>query len=103
MRKKTKFLEQSQQDDAMPIKDKTINVRAFVEKLQKYSITFSQHPKFYNFYDPREIIPDFLQVFENRFIPRRNLDRVRFKCNCTVINRQPLPVNGFVELTDTRV
>ena len=37
------------------------------------------------------------------FIARINLDRVRFKCNFTIINRQPPPVNGFVGLTDARV
>ena len=85
-----------QQGGALPIEDKPINVKVFDEKLKKYSITFSQHSDFYNFYDPREIIPGFLRVFENRLTPRRNLERVRFKCNFTIINRQSPPFDGFV-------
>ena len=71
--------------------------------MQKYSITFSKHSDSYNFYDPREIIPEFLQVFENSFIQRKHLQRVRVKCNFTIINLQPPPLNDFVELTDARV
>ena len=37
------------------------------------------------------------------FIPRRNLELVRFKCNVTIINCHLPLENVFVELTDTRV
>ena len=63
MKKNHNFLEHYQQGGVPPIEDKPINVRVFDEKLQKYSITFSQHSDFYNFYDPRDIIPEYLQVF----------------------------------------
>lgn len=75
----------------------------FNEKLQKQSINFPQHSDFSNFNDPREIILESLQVFENRFMPRRNLERVRFKWNLTIIICQSPYANGFVELTDARV
>ena len=86
MKKKHNFLEHYQQGGVQPIEDKPINVRIFDENLQKHSITFSQRYDFYNFYDPREIIPDFLQVFQSGFIPRRNLECVRFNCNFPIIN-----------------
>ena len=49
------------------------------------------------------MISEFLIVFEQKFIPKLNLEKVRFKCSFTIINRQPPPAVGFVELTDTRV
>ena len=42
-------------------------------------------------------------VFEQNSVPRPNLEKVRFECSFTIINRQPLPAVGFVELTDRRV
>ena len=37
------------------------------------------------------------------FVPRANLRQVRFKCTFTIMNRQPPPAAGFVELTDSKV
>ena len=42
-------------------------------------------------------------VFDQNFFPRPNLEKVRFKCSFTIINRQPPPAVGFVEITDTAV
>ena len=58
---------------------------------------------FFGFYDPREVISEFLMVFEQNFVPKPNLKKVSFKCIFTIINQQPPPAVGFVEITDTRV
>ena len=42
-------------------------------------------------------------MFENVFVPQRNLRWFPFRCLFTIINRQPAPKTGFVEITDSRV
>ena len=71
--------------------------------MQRFCINFSQHGDHYNFSDSQGLVSDFLTVFENVFIPQPNLNRVRFKCSFTIINRQPAPRVGFVEVTKSRV
>ena len=53
-----------------PIEDKPIRKTYLDENLQRLCITFSEHNNHYNFYDPREIVFEFLTVFENLFVPR---------------------------------
>ena len=53
-----------------PIEDKPIRKTYLDENLQRLCITFSEHKNHYNFYDPREIVSEFLTVFENFFVPR---------------------------------
>ena len=86
-----------------PIEDKSLKKTFFHENLQRYCINFSKHEGYYDFYDSRKLADDFLTVFENVFILRSNLRRVCFKCSFTIINRQPAPKTGFVEITDSRV
>ena len=46
---------------------------------------------------------DFLTVFKNNFIPHADFRQARFKCLLTIVNWQPAPGPGFVEITDSRV
>ena len=71
--------------------------------MQRYGIAFSEHGDYYDSYDSREIVSEFLTVFENVFVPRPNLRRVCFKCSFVIINHQPAPRTGFVEITDSKV
>ena len=64
---------------------------------------FSQHGDHYYFFDSQELASDFLKLFQNVFIPQPDLRRVRFKCSFTIIDRQPAPPPGYVEITDSRV
>lgn len=97
------FLSHYQQGGRRCIEDNPLNRIYFDENLQKYRISFSEHGKHYDFYDSREIVTEFLTAFENYFIPRPNLRKVRFKCTFTIINRQPPLDVGFVEITSARV
>ena len=71
--------------------------------LQKYCISFEEHGEFFYFYNQREIISEFLIVFEQNVVSSANLKRVRFNCSFTIINRLPPSAAGFVELTNFRV
>ena len=58
---------------------------------------------FYNFYNSREAVPEYLMVFENNYTPNANLRQPRFKCSFTIINQQTAPRDGFAEITDSRI
>ena len=58
----------------------TIEDKPVKKHLQRYCINFSEDGVYYNFYDSRELVYDFLTVFENAFVPRPNLRWGRFKC-----------------------
>ena len=57
-----------------PIEDKPLKKAFFDENLLRYCINCSEHGDYYNFYDSREFVSDFLTVFENVFVPWPNLD-----------------------------
>ena len=86
-----------------PIEDKSLKKTFFHENLQRYCINLSKHEGYYDFYDSQKLADDFLTLFKNVFVPRPNLRRVCFKCSFTIINRQPAPKTGFVEITNSRV
>ena len=97
------FLSHYQQGGRQPIEDKPLKRTFFDENLQRYCIDFSEHSADYNFYDSRELVSDFMTVFENAFAPRADLRKVRFKCSFTIVNWQPATRTGFAEITDNRV
>ena len=97
------FLVHCQMGGRQPIEDKPIRKSYLDKNLQRFCITFSEHGDHYDFYDLREIVSEFLTVFENVFVPRAHLRWVRFKCSYTIINRQPSPRPGFIEITDSRI
>ena len=71
--------------------------------MQKYCITFHEHGDYYDFYYSQETVSEFLTVFENNCVLRLNVKKVRFKCSFMLINRQPPPYAGMVELTASRI
>lgn len=71
------FLLHYQQEGRLPIEDKPLNRTYFDENLQKYWINLSEHGKTYDFYDSKDIVSAFLTVFDNNFIPRQNLRKIR--------------------------
>ena len=54
----------------LPTEDKLMKKTYFDEKLKKSCINFDEHSKHYNFFDAREVVSEFLTVFENMFIPK---------------------------------
>ena len=57
-----------------PTKDKTLKKKHFFdENLKRYCINVLKHGSFYNFYSSREVVLEFLTVFENNFIPNATL------------------------------
>ena len=80
------FLEHYQHGGTLLSEDKPMKITYFDRDLQKYCITFSEDAEFLDFYDPREVISQFVMVFEQNFVPRPNLEKVRFKCSFTIIN-----------------
>ena len=50
-----------------------------------------------DFFDSRSIVSDFLTAFENNFVPFNGLVSP-FKCSFTIINHQPPPRVGFVDI-----
>ena len=101
--KKHNFLSHYQLGGRRPVEDKPVNKTFFDENLRRYCINFSDHENFYNFFNSEELVSDFLTVFENNFTLHANLGQARFKCWCTIVNWQPAPGPGFVEITDSRV
>ena len=75
----------------------------FDENSLKFCIDFDEHGIHYNFFDAREVVSEYLTVFENMFIPRPNFRQVRFKCTFTIINRQTAPRARFADITDCRM
>ena len=58
---------------------------------------------FYNFYNSREAVPEYLMVFENNYTLNVDLRQPRFKCSFTIINRQTAPRDGFTEITNSKI
>ena len=80
------FLEHYQQGGTLLSDNQPMKITYFDRDLQKYYITFSKHDEFFDFHNPREVISEFLMVFEQNFVPRLNLKKVRFKCSFSIIN-----------------
>ena len=91
------FLVNYQMGGRQPIEDKPITKTYLDGKLQRFCITSSEHGDRYDFYDSQEIVSEFLTVFENVFVRRADLRRVRFKCSFTIINRQLSPRPGLLK------
>ena len=86
-KKNHNFLTHYQVAGRQLIEGKPLKKLFFDGNLQRYCINFSEHGAYYDFYDPRELVSDFLAVFENVFVPRLNLRQICFKCSFTIINR----------------
>ena len=71
--------------------------------MQIFFINFNEHGIHYNFFDAREVVSEFLTVFQNMFISRPNLRHVNFKCTFTIVDGQPGSRVRFAETTDNRV
>lgn len=71
--------------------------------MQKLCITFDERGRHYNFFDSREVVSDFLTIFENMFIPRPNLKQVSFKCTFIIVHLLPVPKTRFAEINYSRV
>ena len=87
----------------LPTEDKPMKKTYFDENFQKFCINFDEHGRHYNFFDAREVVSEFLNVFENMFIRRLNHKQVSFKCTFTIVNCQPARRVEFAEITDSRV
>ena len=96
------FLFHYQQGVRQPIEDKPVKIVKFDENLQRFCINFNKHSDHYNFFDSRSIVSYFLTVFENNFVPRKGVVSL-IECSFTIINCQPPPRVGFVNILDSRV
>ena len=96
------FLFHYQQGGRELIEDKPIKIVKYDENLQQFYINFNEHSDYYDFFDSRSIISDFLTVFENNFVQRNGVVLL-FKCSFTIINCQPSPRVGFVDILDSRI
>ena len=66
-------------------------------------MNFLEHGSFYNsYYNSREVVSEYLTVFQNNFIPNADFRQSRFKCYFTIVNRQPTP-RVFSEITNSRI
>ena len=70
-------------------------------KFEKVLHKFLEHGSFYNFYNSREVLSEYLTVFENNFLPYGDLRQSRFKYSFTILNQEPTPRDGFAEITDS--
>ena len=87
--------------DAAPLKP--IEIRRFDENLTRYFVSFEQHSDYYNFYNPEEIIENFLNLFSLKFVLKPNLNKAKIKATFSILNFQPPEQNGFLEITDSRI
>ena len=70
--------------------------------MQRFCINFNEYSHFYDFFDSQSIVSDFLTVFENNFVLRNGIVSL-FECSFTIINHQPPPKVGFVDILDSCV
>ena len=61
------FLEHYQQGGTLSSEEKPVKLTHFDGDLQKCCITFNEYGEFFDFYNPREVISEFLIVFEQDF------------------------------------
>ena len=63
-KKNHNFVAYYQMGGRQPTEDKPLKKKNFFdENLQRYCINFSEHGDYYDFYDSRELVSDFLTVF----------------------------------------
>ena len=63
-KKNHNFVAYYQMGGRQPTEDKPLKKKTFFdENLQRYCINFSEHGDYYDFYDSRELVSDFLTVF----------------------------------------
>ena len=93
------FLFHYQQGGWQPTEDKPIKIVKLDEDLQRFCINFNEHSHYYDFFDFQSIASRFLTVFENNFVPRNGVVSL-FKCSFTIINCQPPPRVGPVDILD---
>ena len=79
--KSTQFLKHYQLGSRLSSESKPTKETFFGSDLQRYRIIFDEHGNHYNFYNSNKSIYEFLTVFENNFVPRRNFSIKNFKCN----------------------
>lgn len=79
--KSTQFFKTLSKGGRLPSESKPIKETFFDSDLHRYRITFDEHGDYYNFYNSNERISEFLTVFENNFVPRRNFSIINFKRN----------------------
>ena len=70
--------------------------------MQRFCVNFNEHSHFYDFFDSQSVVSDFLTVFENNFVLRNGIVSL-FECSFTIINHQPPPRVGFVDILDSCV
>ena len=97
------FLAHYQLGGRQPTEDKYLKKTFFDENSKRYCINFLKHGTFYNFYNSREAVSEFLTVFYNNYTPNADLRQSRFKCSFMIINQQTAPRDGFAEITDSRI
>ena len=82
------FLSQHQLGGRQPTEEKPRKKTFLDENFKSYCVNFLEHWSFYNFYNSREVVLEFLTVFENNFIPNADLRQSRFKCSFTIVNQE---------------
>ena len=70
--------------------------------MQRFCINFNEHSHFYDFFHSQSVVSDFLTVFENNFVLRNSIVSL-FECSFTIINHQPTPRVGFVDILESCV
>ena len=92
--KSAQFFETLSKWGKLPSESKPIKETFFDSDLQKYRTTFDEHRDYYNFYNSNECISEFLTVFENNFVLRRNFSFINFTCNLKFSKMFPKLVIG---------
>lgn len=65
-----------------------------------YSINFDQHSNFYNFFDARKIVVDFLNSAKSKFVVT---DNVEVQGSVSLVNYQLAESDVIIELEDQRI
>ena len=91
-------------EKVIDLKNHYINYHSFYETNYFLKKLFTRNRNFClsksfqcDFFDSRSIVSDFLTVFENNFVPFSGVVSP-FKCSFTIINHQPPPRVGFVDI-----
>ena len=65
-----------------------------------FSMNYSLHSNFYNFFDAGKTVDDFLETVKQKFIPT---DNVEVQGSIYLVKYQPAQSNVIIELKDKRI
>ena len=95
------FLQHYQQADGFANMQNNLPINVLNRgSIAYFSINYSLHSNFYNFFDAENTVDDFLEAVKQKFIPTDNAES---QGSIYLVNYQPAQSNVIIELEDKRI